>query len=105
MPNRHSMFWRLVLLVASFCLAMVWVSDHVDQRVAYHSSFLSAQARQTLQEYAEQASAAVDKGPIEVDRWMRSEERRVGKASGARWGPCGSAGSTASRSERCRQVS
>src|SRR5690606_16931085 len=55
--------------------AMVWVSDHVDQRVAYHSSFLSAQARQTLQEYAEQASAAVDKGPIEVDRWMAKLQR------------------------------
>lgn len=75
MPNRHSMFWRLVLLVATFCLAMVWVSDHVDQRVAYHSSFLSPQARQTLQKYAEQASVAVRQSPAAVDRWIATRQR------------------------------
>nr|MBF0682475.1 two-component sensor histidine kinase [Pseudomonas sp.] len=48
MPNRHSLFWRLALLVASFCLAMIWVSDQVDRQVAYRSSFLSPQALETL---------------------------------------------------------
>lgn len=76
MPNRHSLFWRLALLVASFCLAMIWVSDQVDRQVAYRSSFLSPQALETLQGYAEQAHAALRQGPTAVDRWIAAQQRK-----------------------------
>lgn len=75
MPNRHSLFWRLALLVASFCLAMIWVSGQVDRQVAYHSSFLSPEALKTLQGHAEQASTAVRQGPAAVDRWIAARQQ------------------------------
>lgn len=70
MPNRHSLFWRLVILVAGFCLSMIWVSGYVDQKVAYHSSFLSPQALETLDGYAKQAHVAARRGPAAVDSWI-----------------------------------
>ncbi|QGZ30395.1 sensor histidine kinase [Stutzerimonas stutzeri] len=70
MPNRHSLFWRLVVLVAGFCLAMIWVSGYVGQKVAYHSSFLSPHALKTLEGYAERAYNAALNGPAAVDRWI-----------------------------------
>jgi len=75
MPNRHSLFWKLALLVASFCLAMIWVSDHVDRQVAYHSSFLSPQTLKILHERAEQAHAASRLGPAAVDRWIEAQRQ------------------------------
>lgn len=75
MPNRHSLFWRLAVLVAAFCVAMIWVSDYVDRRVAHHSSQLSMAAMEYLEQRAEEARDALATGPAEVDRWTAALER------------------------------
>ena len=63
MPNRHSLFWRLVVLVAGFCLSMIWASGYVSRYIDRTSSFLSEQARDTLTGYAHEAKVALQAGP------------------------------------------
>lgn len=69
MPNRHSLFWRLVVLVAGFCLSMIWASGYVSRYIDRTSSFLSEQARVTLTGYASEAQAALQAGPETLKQW------------------------------------
>ena len=75
MPNRHSLFWKLALLVASFCLAMIWISGQISRQVSYHYSFLSPQALEILHARAEQAHAASRQGRYAVDRWIEAQRQ------------------------------
>ncbi|HAV88931.1 MAG TPA: two-component sensor histidine kinase, partial [Pseudomonas sp.] len=74
MPGRHSLFWRLALLVAGFCLAMIWVSDHIGRQVSYRNSFLSQAALEALEAHARQASEAVAQGPAALERWLTERQ-------------------------------
>ncbi|WP_417780182.1 histidine kinase sensor domain-containing protein [Stutzerimonas xanthomarina] len=70
MPNRHSLFWRLVVLVAGFCLSMIWASGYVSRYIDRTSSFLSEQARDTLTSYAHEAKVALQTGPAAMAQWL-----------------------------------
>jgi len=76
MPNRHSLFWRLVVLVAGFCLSMIWASGYVGRYIDRTSSFLSEQARDTLSGYAGEAQAALQEGPEAMAQWLMAMKER-----------------------------
>ncbi|MCJ0974005.1 sensor histidine kinase [Pseudomonas sp. PS1] len=76
MPNRHSLFWRLVVLVAGFCLAMIWASGYVSRQIDRSTSYLSPEALEVLAGYAEQAEAALEQGPEALARWRETVEAR-----------------------------
>lgn len=76
MLNRHSLFWRLVVLVAGFCLAMIWASGHVSRQLDRNASHLSAEALKVLGAYATQAQAALSEGPDSLSRWLAETAER-----------------------------
>ena len=76
MPNRHSLFWRLVVLVAGFCLAMIWASGYVSRKIDRSTSYLSAEALEVLAGYADEAAAALAQGPQALTRWREQVEAR-----------------------------
>ena len=76
MPGRHSIFWRLVALVAGFCLAMIWAAGYISQKIDHHTSYLSDEARSTLEGYATDAGAALHGGPQILDQWLAELRRK-----------------------------
>ena len=76
MPNRHSLFWRLVVLVAGFCLSMIWASGYMSRQIELTTSYLSEEALTTLSSYAEQANAALQKGPPALAQWLEGMRDR-----------------------------
>lgn len=70
MPNRHSLFWRLVVLVAGFCLSMIWASGYMGRQIDLTSSYLSEEALTTLSSYADEANAALQTGPPALAQWL-----------------------------------
>lgn len=76
MPGRHSLFWRLVALVAGFCLLMIATADYVGHRIDRETSYLSREARETLAGYAHQAEAALRQGPQALESWRRVMQTR-----------------------------
>ena len=94
LPGRHSLFWRLALLLASFCLLVVWLSWIWGGRLAQQSFHLNEEAQAQLRQYAVEAEQAWQQsGPAGVDAWLaRLAEREAGWASvlGANLQPLGS---------------
>ena len=78
MPGRHSIFWRLVVLVAGFCLAMIWAADHIGKQIDHRTSYLSDEARTILEGYAAEADAALRQGPQVLDQWLAELRRKEG---------------------------
>src|SRR5690606_31616484 len=76
MPGRHSIFWRLVVLVAGFCLAMIWAADYIGKQIDHRTSYLSEDARTILEDYAAEAGAALRQGPQVLDRWLTELRRK-----------------------------
>lgn len=76
MPNRHSLFWRLVVLVAGFCLSMIWASGYVSRQIDRNTSFLSQETLGVLAGYADEAQAALLAGPGQLSRWLADVSRR-----------------------------
>jgi len=76
MPGRHSIFWRLVVLVAGFCLAMIWAADYIGKQIDHRTSYLSEDARTILEDYAAEAGAALRQGPHVLDRWLAELRRK-----------------------------
>lgn len=76
MPGRHSLFWRLVVLVAGFCLSMIVASDYLGARIDRYTSFLSDEAQAVLAGYGAEAEAALAQGPEALDRWRDQMQRR-----------------------------
>jgi two-component system sensor histidine kinase PfeS len=76
MPNRYSLFWRLVVLVAGFCLSMIWASGYVGRQIDRASAYLSEEARGTLSGYANEASTALQKGPEALAQWLTNMHER-----------------------------
>lgn len=76
MPNRHSLFWRLVVLVAGFCLAMIWAGGYVGRQIDRASSYLSQEALDVLAGYAEEAHAALQAGPQALGQWLERMRQR-----------------------------
>ena len=78
MARRHSIFWRLVVLVAGFCLAMIWAADHIGKQIDRRTSYLSDEARDILEGYAVEADAALRQGPQVLDQWLAELRRKEG---------------------------
>jgi two-component system, OmpR family, sensor histidine kinase PfeS len=76
MPNRHSLFWRLVVLVAGFCLSMIWASGYVSRHIDRTSSYLSEEARTTLSGYANEARNALQTRPEALAQWLAAMKQR-----------------------------
>jgi len=76
MPNRHSLFWRLVVLVAGFCLSMIWASGYMSRHINRASSYLSEEARDTLNSYAREAQTALQTGPEAMAQWLSVMKER-----------------------------
>ncbi len=76
MPNRHSLFWRLVVLVAGFCLSMIWASGYVSRQIDRSSSYLTEEARTTLSGYANEARTALQNDPAALTQWLAGMQTR-----------------------------
>ena len=82
-PGRHSLFWKLALLLVAFCLLMIWLSWSWGRYMEKQDQFLSAEARATLSGYAAEAEQAWLSAQSEgVDRWLQGmRERETGWAA------------------------
>ncbi len=76
MPGRHSLYWRLMVLVAGFCLAMIAAADYLGRHIDRYTSYLSNEARSTLAGYAAEAEVALNQGPEALDRWREGMRQR-----------------------------
>lgn len=76
MPGRHSLFWKLVALVAGFCLLMIAAADYVGHLIDRETSYLSREARATLAGYAREAEAVLGQGPQALRRWRQEMQAR-----------------------------
>lgn len=71
MPNRHSLFWKLAILLVGFCLLMIGLSMSWGRHMETQNAFLSDEARATLTEYAAEAEQAWARGGAGgVDAWL-----------------------------------
>src|SRR5690554_563820 len=75
-PGRHSLFWRLSVLLALFCIAMIGASHYLGAHITRQTSFLSAEARQTLERYAAEAAHARQQGDQALNQWRDDFLRR-----------------------------
>ena len=70
MPNRHSLFWRLALVLVAFFLLSVWLSWTWGRSAELKGYYLSAEARSALADYARRAERAwLDDGRKGIDHW------------------------------------
>lgn len=58
MLDRHSLFWKLAILLVGFCLLMIGLSYTWGRHMETQDAFLSVPARQVLQGYASEAEQA-----------------------------------------------
>ncbi|MEJ5865480.1 sensor histidine kinase [Pseudomonas farsensis] len=71
MLNRHSLFWKLFILLVGFCLLMIGLSYTWGRHMETRNAFLDEPARAVLRGYAAQAEQAWLEGGREgVDRWL-----------------------------------
>ncbi|MDH0648979.1 sensor histidine kinase [Pseudomonas sp. GD03858] len=79
MLDRHSLFWKLTILLVGFCLLMIGLSYSWGRHMENQDAFLSEPARHVLRGYASEAEQAWLQGGREgVDAWlvgMRTRER------------------------------
>lgn len=108
MLDRHSLFWKLAVLLVGFCLLMIGLSYSWGRHMETQDAFLSEPARQVLRGYAAEAEQAWRSGDREgVDAWlatMRERERGwVGVLDGDLQ-PLGSADLTAGQAQRLTRL-
>lgn len=76
-PGRHSLFWKLALLLVAFCLLMIWLSWSWGRYMEKQDQFLSPEARATLSRYAAEAEQAWLSGRHEgVDGFLQGLRKR-----------------------------
>lgn len=77
MPGRHSLFWKLAILLVSFCLTMTALTLSWGQRIGERTSYLSDDAKTVLSGYAERAEAAWRQGGTAAVDAFQSDLERV----------------------------
>lgn len=71
LPHRHSVFWKLSILLVAFCLLMIWLSWYWGQYLQERNAYLSTDARHALRQYAAAAEQAHGQGGrAGVDAWL-----------------------------------
>ena len=58
MLDRHSLFWKLAILLVGFCLLMIGLSYTWGRHMETQNAFLDPPARQVLRDYANDAERA-----------------------------------------------
>ena len=77
MPGRHSLFWKLIVGLALFCLLIVSMHLDLEQRVYDSMSTLSTSSREELTEFAHEAEAAWrEQGRAGLDAYLRDLHQR-----------------------------
>lgn len=77
MLSRHSLFWKLALLLVVFCLLMIALSWQWGRHMEIRNAYLSPKARATLEDYAREAENAVRRGgQAGVDAWLTQMHER-----------------------------
>ncbi|MBD8706887.1 sensor histidine kinase [Pseudomonas sp. CFBP 13711] len=72
MPGRHSLFWKLAVLLVGFCLLMIWLSWYWGRYIETRNAYLNAEAHQVLNDYAAQAERAWNSGGQRgIDEWLK----------------------------------
>ncbi|HKS12155.1 MAG TPA: sensor histidine kinase [Pseudomonas sp.] len=111
MPDRHSLFWKLSILLVGFCLLMIGLSYSWGRAMETRNAFLAESARSQLRGYAQEAEQAWrGGGRAGVDEWiesMRSREQGWIGVLDAELQPLGSAeleAATLERLTRLREV-
>jgi two-component system sensor histidine kinase PfeS len=77
MLDRHSLFWKLAILLVGFCLLMIGLSYTWGRHMETQNAFLDEPARQVLRDYASEAEKAWRGGGREgLDRWVAAMQQR-----------------------------
>ncbi|MNG97718.1 Sensor protein PfeS [compost metagenome] len=77
MLDRHSLFWKLAILLVGFCLLMIGLSYTWGRHMETQNAFLSEPARQVLRNYAAEAEQAWRSGGrAGLDRWVAAMHQR-----------------------------
>ncbi|WP_449431549.1 histidine kinase sensor domain-containing protein [Pseudomonas putida] len=77
MLDRHSLFWKLSILLVGFCLLMIGLSYTWGRHMETQDAFLSEPARQVLRAYAGEAEQAWrEGGRTGLDRWVAAMHQR-----------------------------
>lgn len=77
MLDRHSLFWKLSILLVGFCLLMIGLSYTWGRHVETQNAFLDEPARQVLRGYASEAELAWQKGGrAGLDHWIAAMHQR-----------------------------
>ncbi|WP_236179168.1 sensor histidine kinase [Pseudomonas mosselii] len=108
MLDRHSLFWKLTVLLVGFCLLMIGLSYSWGRHMETQDAFLSEPARQVLRGYAAEAEQAWRGGDREgVDAWLATMREReqgwVGVLDGDLQ-PLGSADLSAGQAQRLTRL-
>ncbi|WP_447592947.1 histidine kinase sensor domain-containing protein [Aquipseudomonas campi] len=79
MPNRHSLFWKLAVLLIGFSLAVIALTLFSGRLVGELTSYLSSESRSVLRSYAREAEASWQKhGAAGVDAFQDQLHEREG---------------------------
>ncbi|MDR2306089.1 MAG: sensor histidine kinase [Paucimonas sp.] len=77
MLDRHSLFWKLAILLVGFCLLMIGLSYTWGRHMDTRNAFIAEPARQVLRGYATEAEQAWRSGGrAGVDRWLAGMRQR-----------------------------
>ena len=77
MLDRHSLFWKLAILLVGFCLLMIGLSYTWGRHMETQNAFLSEPARQLLRGYAAEAERAWRSGGrAGLDQWVGEMHQR-----------------------------
>lgn len=77
MPNRHSLFWKLAILLVGFCLLLIFLTLSWGRHMEVRNAYLGPEARALLEGYgAEAEQALVHGGTAGVDAWLTGMRER-----------------------------
>ncbi|WP_175652404.1 sensor histidine kinase [Pseudomonas sp. Marseille-P9899] len=77
MPNRHSLFWKLAILLVGFCLLLIGLSLSWGRHMEVRNAYLAPQARALLAAYAAEAEQALTRnGTAGIDAWLTGMRER-----------------------------
>ncbi|CAD5106405.1 HAMP domain-containing sensor histidine kinase [Zestomonas carbonaria] len=77
LPGRHSLFWKLAVLLVAFCVLVIWLTRSWSIYAETRSYHLSSEAKRTLIGYSREAEQAwLDGGTEGVDRWLQEMSLR-----------------------------
>lgn len=104
MPDRHSLFWKLAILLVGFCLLMIGLSYTWGRHMETRNAYLRESARDELRGYAHDAEQAWRSGgKAGIDRWLEGMRQREPGWIGVldtELRPLGSAGLEATAAQR-----